>query len=361
MKITENFRIIIAIATKDLIDAIKNKIIQGVLVGVAFLMLSSQALPMLYGLKNQSSAYLWDQGKSKTFRDIVRSRELNLHARDNLSDLYSSVSQSPEPVLGIIVPSNFDEQIQSADKVKLQAVYANWIDQDDKVELKSYFDEQLSLKVGVRIENDNVGDLAFPPVDGLGYPMMIALGVVLGVMTVGLLLTPYLIVDEKEAHTIDALLISPAGTTQILIGKSLVGLFYSLTASLMIFAFSWRWVTNWDVMIIAVFAGGLFAVSLGLLIGTVLETPANVNIVVALIIAGFLLPMYFWTSLASKFTPLLYTIISTLPTIAMYKLVRISFTEVINVSQVLINGTVLISWIIVMLILVGWRIHLLDR
>jgi ABC-2 type transport system permease protein len=361
MKITESFRIIWAIAAKDIIDAIKNKIVQGVLIGVAFLMLSSQALPILVSFKNHSSAYFWDQGKSNLIKDIVRRRELELHSRESLSDLISSVSQSPEPVLGIIIPSNFDELVQSEDKIKLQAVYANWIKTDDQAKLKSYFDEQLSLMVGIPIEIMVDGELAFPPVDGLGYPMMIAFGVVLGVMTVGLILTPYLIVDEKEAHTLDALLISPAGTIQILIGKALVGLFYSLTASLMIFAFSWRWITHWDIMIIAILVGGLCAVSFGLLVGTIIESPANVNIVVALILAGFLMPMYFWTSLASKLSPVLNSIMTALPTIAMYKLVRISFTEVINVSQVLINGTILISWIIVMLILVGWRIHLLDR
>jgi ABC-2 type transport system permease protein len=361
MKILENFRIIWAIAYKDIVDAIKNKIFQGVLVGVAFLMLSSQALPMLYRFKNQPNIYFWDQGKSKTLRDIVHNRELNLRARDGISDLYSSVSQSPEPVLGVIIPSNFDEQVQTGEKITLQAVYANWVQTNDQEDLKSYFNEHMSLRIGVPIEINREGTITYPPEGGLGYPMMIALGVVLGVMTVGLILTPYLIVDEKEAHTIDALLISPAGTVQILIGKSLVGLFYSVTASLMIFAFSWRWVTHWDVMIIAVLAGGLFAVSFGLLIGTVIESPANVNIVTALILAGFLLPMYFWTSLASKISPLLNLIISTLPTIAMYKLVRISFTEIFSRNQFWINGTILFSWIFVMLTLVGWRIRLLDR
>jgi hypothetical protein len=73
-----------------------------------------------------------------------------------------------------------------------------------------------------------------------------------------------------------------------------------------------------------------------------------------------LLPLYFWTSFASKISPSFNFIISAFPSIAMYKIVRISFTEIFSASQIWINGTILLSWIFVILILVGWRIHLLT-
>jgi len=361
MKYKENLRIIWAITAKDITDAIKNKIVQGVLIGVAFMMLSSQALPLLIGLKDESTAFFWDQGKSVSIKEIVRSRELDFHPRDSLSDLYFAVSQSAEPVLGILIPSDFDEKVEAGKKIQLQANYAYWVQPETVGDLQSYFDEQLSVRTGVPIEINTVGDLLYPPAEGLGYPMMIAFGVVLGVMTVGLLLTPYLIVDEKEAYTLEALLISPARTIHLLIGKSLVGLFYSLTASLLIFVFSWRWVVHWDLMMIAVLLGGLSAVSIGLLIGIFFDSPTNVNMVVALLLAGLLMPMYLWTSLASKLSPFLQSIMAALPSLAMYKLVRLSFAEVTGENAVLINIAILLSWILVMLGLVGWRIRRLDR
>jgi len=361
MKYKENLRIIWAITAKDITDAIKNKIVQGVLIGVAFMMLSSQALPLLIGLKDESTAFFWDQGKSVSIKEIVRSRELDFHPRDSLSDLYFAVSQSAEPVLGILIPSDFDEKVEAGKKIQLQANYAYWVQPETVGDLQSHFDEQLSVRTGVPIEINTVGDLLYPPAEGLGYPMMIAFGVVLGVMTVGLLLTPYLIVDEKEAYTLEALLISPARTIHLLIGKSLVGLFYSLTASLLIFVFSWRWVVHWDLMMIAVLLGGLSAVSIGLLIGIFFDSPTNVNMVVALLLAGLLMPMYLWTSLASKLSPFLQSIMAALPSLAMYKLVRLSFAEVTGENAVLINIAILLSWILVMLGLVGWRIRRLDR
>jgi ABC-2 type transport system permease protein len=243
----------------------------------------------------------------------------------------------------------------------LQAYHAHWPKPDVVVEVVSHFEEQLGEMTGTEIILEIDSNQIFPPAQGSGYPMMVALGMVLGVMTIGLILPPYLIVDEKETHTLDALLISPARTTHLLIGKSIVGLFYSLTASMLIFVLSWRWIVHWDIVLLAIILGGLSAVSVGLLVGILFDTPTNVNMVVGMLLAVFLMPMYLWTSLAPKMTPLLQSAISTLPSIAMYKLVRLSFTETSKLSVLSINAIILTAWIFVILILVAWRIRRLDR
>ena len=190
---------------------------------------------------------------------------------------------------------------------------------------------------------------------------MIAFGLVIGVMTVGLILTPYLIVDEKEAHTLDALLISPARTTHLLIGKSLVGLFYSLIASSLVLLLSWRWVMHWEIVLLAIVLGGLSAVSVGLLVGLLVDNPTNVNMFVSVLLAVFLLPMYLWTSLAPKLSPFLQLIWELFPSIAMYKLVRLSFTATADMRLFWMNTAILLAWTVGILALVAWRIRRLDR
>jgi ABC-type transport system involved in multi-copper enzyme maturation permease subunit len=361
MKLNENLRIIWAITAKDTTDAIKNKIVQGVLIGVGLMILSSQALSFLVRLKDEPAAHFWDQGKSVIVKEVVRSRELDFYPRDDLAELQVVVSQSVEPVLGIVIPVDFDTQVEAGGTIQLPAFYSHWHPAAKIAESVTYFEENLSRLIGVTIRLDTGDNQLYPPAEGTGYPMMIAFGVVLGVMIIGLVLTPYLIIDEKETHTLDALLISPARTTHLLIGKSLAGLFYSLTASLVIFAFSWRWILHWDLIILAVVLGGLCAVSIGLLVGTLFETATTVNMFVSLLIAGLLMPMYLWTSLAPKLSPLLKTLFQGLPSIAMYKIVRLSFTEFPDLNIVLGNTAILMGWILTLLILVAWRIRRLDR
>jgi len=361
MKFKENLRIIWAITAKDITDAIKNKIVQGVFIGVAFLMFSSQALSLLMGFKDEPTAHFWDQGKSVVVKDIVRSRKLNFHPRDDVIDLKDAVSQSAEPVVGIVIPVDFDERVSVGSSIQAKAYQAHWTKPDAVAEIVGYFEENLSLKTGIAIQINVEDHKIYPPAEGLGYPMMIAFGMVIGVMTVGLILTPYLIVDEKESHTLEALLISPARTMHLLIGKSVVGQSYSLIASSLIFILSWRWIVHWDIIFLAIILGGLSAVSVGLLIGVLVDTPTNVNMFVGLLLAVFLMPMYLWTSLAPKLSPFVQSAISALPSIAMYKLVRQSFTESPTLSMLWVNIVILLTWTLLISGLVAWRVRRLDR
>jgi hypothetical protein len=140
-----------------------------------------------------------------------------------------------------------------------------------------------------------------------------------------------------------------------------VGLFYSLAASLLIFILSWRWIVHWDIIFLAIILGGLSAVAVGLLIGTLFDTPTNVNMFVGLLLAVFLMPMYLWTSLAPKLSPLLQSIISALPSIAMYKLVRQSFTDNPSLNILIVNVTILLAWTFLVLGVIAWRVRRLDR
>jgi ABC-type polysaccharide/polyol phosphate export permease len=361
MNIKDHMRIFWAISSKDIIDAIKNKIVQGVLIGVGFLMLSSQALSLLVGLKEEPTAYYWDQAKSTVFKEIARGRELAIFPRDDLLELTAAVSQSAEPVLGIVIPPDLDDQLESGETLLLQAYYASWVPTTKISEQVLYFEENLGIQTGEQISIYTEGNGLYPPSDGSGYPMMIAFGMVLGVMTIGLILTPYLIVDEKENQTLDALRISPAGTLHILIGKSVVGLFYSLIASSLIFILSWRWVAHWEIILLAVVFGGLAAVSIGLFVGTLIDNPTNVNMGVGLLLAVLLLPMYFWTGLVQKLSPFFQTIFEIIPTIAMYRIVRQSFTEIASIELVWGNLLILVAWILVGLGLLAWRIRNMDR
>lgn len=361
MDIKKNLRIVWAITAKDFADAIKNKVVQGILIGVGFMMLSSQALSLLVGLKDEPTAYFFDQGKSEIIKDIGRARTLNFHPQDEYVDFQNAVSQSPEPVIGILIPADFDEQVIEGNPLQLTAYRAHWTKPEVIKDVVAFFEENLSEKTSASINIDVHKDELYPSAEESGYPMLIALGVVIGVMSVGLILTPYLILEERESHTLDALMVSPARIVHLITGKSVVGLTYSLTVSLLILVFSWRWIVHWDVVLLAVFMGGFCAVSIGLLIGALIETSTTASMISGLLIAGLVLPPSIWPGLTHKISPFMQSLIEIIPSFAMYKIVRQSFTEIADYKVLWVNISLLLIWIIVISGLVSWRIRRRDN
>ena len=97
------WRIIWAIALKDIADAIRNKTALGIMIGVGFLMLSTQALAFLVKGQSEPAAVIYDQGASAQIHALVRSRTLRLGIADSFEEMVGLVSQSVEPRLGLVM------------------------------------------------------------------------------------------------------------------------------------------------------------------------------------------------------------------------------------------------------------------
>ncbi len=354
-------RMIWAIARKDIVEAIQNKTILGILIGVGFMMISTQALSLLVRWQRQPPIVILDQGTSTTIRELVRSRTFRIRLADSQDDLSNLVSQSSEPVLGLVIPANLDDLVDGNDPLELQGFYLHWVKPSKVTALVVYFEEKLSLFFGLPIRIQTVDNLVYPKVDALGYSTMISAGLVLGVFTIGLIMVPILLIEEKETRTLDALLLSPVRIHHLLIGKSLAGLFYATSASVMIFVFSAHWIVHWWVVILAVLLGAFCAVITGLLIGAIFDNITSVNLWTGLIIAFFLLPVFLWSSIAPNLPEFLQTILKFLPSLAMSEMVSLSLVETITFDQVLPNIIAMGAFTLLIFSLVAWNIRRIDR
>ena len=193
-----------------------------------------------------------------------------------------------------------------------------------------------------------------------GFTGMAAGVIAMVTVIVGVFLVPYLLVDEKETRTMDALLVSPASIGQVVFGKAIAGTFYCLAATAVALAFNQALVVNWGLAVLATLCGTLFAVAVGLLIGSLFDLPPHVNAAGAVVL-GVLLMSAFLADFASNWPALLRTLISWLPSVALVKVLRISFSNVVPVQQVLLNLMATIAPAVVLLAIVVWRIRRLDR
>jgi ABC-2 type transport system permease protein len=350
----------LAIAGKDIVDAIKNKTIQGLMVGVLMMMVTGRALPLLLGLSDFHTVVLFDEGDSELVPALRKRQGIRVILVDSLEGMEEALTTGGEVALGLVLPPGLDRSSKEGSLPALEGYLSHWARPEEATELATFFERELSSLAGQEVEIEIAERRVYPLPDDDGFPAMAAGVIAMVAITVGLFLVPYLLVDEKQTKTLDALLVSPASIGEVVLGKAIAGTVYCLAAAAVAFAFNQALVVNWGLAILATLCGALFAVAVGLLLGSLFDLSPQANGVGAAVLGVLLLPA-FLSNLASNWPAFLRTLISWLPSVALVKVLIISFSNVVPLQQVLVNLAVILVPAVVALAVVVWKIRRSDR
>jgi ABC-2 type transport system permease protein len=356
-------RIIWAIAAKDITDAIKNRTVLTIVLGMATMMLSAQAFPFLLKLSATPRAVVYDAGKlpdgtSRLISAMAEEGTYRLIEVDSQQALEDALADLNAEVLGLVIPGGFEQMLESGAQGEL-AGYVVWARRSaaDKLAgaMERYLETLLHNPVHVEVE----GHLVYPPPEGTGSLGMIASVLALVLVTTGGFLVPYLIFEEKQTHTMDALLVSPASAADITIGKAIAGIAYCLTAMAVVLAFNYSSVAGWGVATVAVLVGALFAVGVGLLMGTLFETAQQVGAWSILPIAALMVPIML--AMLGNLPPMLESLLPWLPTIGLGKLFLLSLSGSATLGRALPDLALVLGWTVPLYAAVIWRVRRSDR
>lgn len=289
------WRVVLAIAQKDIVDAVKNMYI-------LFTLILPVGLSLVMGLMFPTEAenitlVVFDPESSQFVSNLheIQIEGLVILPASSAEMLPAEVQE--KGIGGFAIPAGFDEAVAAGQHPEL-TVYLN---------KKS---SPTDLAVFVEIMRGQVWKLAGEPPVRLSFTELAApvddsplrtmnlkqyllgLYLVLGIVMAGVFVVPTLMVEEKEKHTLDALLVSPASATEVVAGKALVGLFYCLIEAVLLLGLNNGFEGNVIFTIAAVVLGSLFAVGLGLFLGSVFRTSHQVNTWASLIQLGLILPTW---------------------------------------------------------------------
>jgi ABC-2 type transport system permease protein len=357
----EGLRIIWAIAAKDIVDAIKNKTTISVILGIGMMVVSSQALPLLLRINPTPTAVIYDAGESGLIDEMAKKKEFRLREVPSQQLLEKAVVEASETQLGLILPADFRQILQTEGRVDLDGFAAHWAKPSEVIELVEFFERQVGDLVGAPVRIDHESNLVYPEPDSEGQLFMISISLVLAINIIGVFLVPYLMLEEKEKHTMEALLVSPASYGQMVLGKAIAGSFYCLTAAVVVLAFNLSMITQWGTALLAVLCGSLFAVAVGLLLGTLFDNPGTMNLWVSLVIFVLIASMFLEQIVGSSWPPIIRTLIPWLPTVAMSNVTRISFSDSTPLNLLLPNLGVMLGATILLLVMVVWKVRRMDR
>jgi ABC-2 type transport system permease protein len=290
----ERARIIGAITQKDLVEAVKNLNLLFILIlPVGASTLFRLILPTSAQLGTMEIAVYAPEG-SRLVTALRSSPQVRLFEAPSTGAARARVER--EALGGVSIPARFDEAVDAGKRPELTVYINRQRPPIATVAFERLIGEQVRALAGeplpARLRWTEVGK---PPAGqpGDAFPMRDFILIVLlltGLAMTGAYVVPVLVVEEKEKHTLEALLLSPAGPVEVIVAKALTGLIYCLLIVGVLLTLNQGWTGDWPVTVLALVLGALFTVSVGLLLGGLVQTTAQLNTWATIVLMLLFLP-----------------------------------------------------------------------
>lgn len=275
--------VVAALARKDIVDAMRNRyLLIAVLTPLLVAFLWRVLIPGLNGSNNSNVVVVHDTGNSVLVAQLRDTPTISLIDSGSADAVANEVEQK-KATGGLVVPVNFDADV-AAGKEPQFTVYVNSKKSIiEQATFRQLMERQVLSLVKQPVTARPVWiDLGKEPGSQAGEKpdlnrMLLPLLLLLALAMTGALVVPLLLVEEKEKRTLDFLLTSPASLTEIVTGKALTGVVYSLLISGALLAINHQLISNWPLTLLTILLGLLLIVAIGLLMGSLLQNAMQVN------------------------------------------------------------------------------------
>jgi ABC-type Na+ efflux pump permease subunit len=357
-RIRDSLVVIWTITAKDIIDALRNRLVFSLIIMGSIMLLLPRLLPYIF---EQPALVLpvYSVGESQLVDRLQEDPALSVLQVRSEEEFRVALCSSLYPLVGLRIPANFDQVLAASGPVEFQGTVC-WNRRFQvagvKVNLETRLSQSLDRPVTLQLDRN----IVYSPSQGVFLLSMAAINMVVVILMIGIVLVPNLFFEEKQTRTMQALLVSPASIRQVVTGKAFAGLFYFLVTAAVMFAISWMDVVHWGVVMVFVAAGGIFSVAVGLVLGSFYEKPqdtAGLMTVLAVVLIGAILVKM----IGMKLPPLLEGILPWVPSVALAELCRSGFTESVSPILVASNVGIILAVSLPLFFLVGWKIRRSDR
>jgi ABC-2 type transport system permease protein len=350
-------RLIWAIVAKDFVDSLKNRKLLTNIFVIVFLVLLYRFLPVLGSANDPVRVFLYDAGASSIVRELERSDALRLRSVESYDEMLRQVGREDVRTIGLVLPVDFDQQLNANEDVELEAIIDHWVSDEDEASMQAEVEAELTRLASTSVEV-SIGRETITQADG-AFAFSIALGLLVVMGMMGMMHTPQLVVEEKEGRTIDALKVSPATMTHMLIAKGLVGGAYSLLMAVAVLVAYGHLVQHWWAMIGAMLAGAFFNVSIGLILGLQLKDTRQVGLWGFIIFQPFIL-----TTILGLFEAIPEGVRDAMrwfPTVALGNAASQSITADVDLGPYFLSLLIMIAWGVLFFGLNTWLLKRAEK
>jgi ABC-2 type transport system permease protein len=352
----DNLYVAWAIASKDIVDALKNKntrtniiLMMGM---VVFFWWASTPRPF----DKRIDTAVYDKGNSSLTvgpTELAEGYTFRFYDASSLQEMERMMGYKQ---LGVVIPADFDQVLASGGEATLSG-HILWVNRARAVEMEANYSQKFSELLGqpVRVEIGENFVIPAPDVETSGVHVHILFATLFAAIT----LVPALMMEEKRTKTMDALLVSPASEGQVVMGKALAGLFYVLLSGGLFFALNWAYVTNWGLALLAFLGCAMFSIGLGLAMGSFVRSRQQMAIWMLPVVFVLIIPAFF--SQEPNLAPSLKAIFSWVPTSALVQVFQFAMSSHAPVDRLVIDLAIFLVSTALIFAVVVWKVRRSDK
>jgi len=355
-KITDSLYIAWTIAQKDITDALKNKNTRTNIILVMGLVVLFFWASTIRPWDKSIEVVVYDQSESGTFEGTIELSDDYEIRHIEVSSLGQMQRNMRFEHWGLVIPADFELTLSSGAEPVLSG-YVLWRFRGKVAELETLYSDKFSEMLGqpVRVE---IGDNIVLPAPGI-ETTTVNTHILFAVFFMALNLVPFLMVEEKQTKTMDAMLVSPASPGQVVMGKALAGFFYILLSGGLFFALNWIYITNWGLALLGFILLALFSIGLALLVGSFVDSSKQINLWTLPILFVFIIPAFF--SQEPNLAPGLKAVIAWLPTSAFVEILQFAMSSSTPMNPFVIDLVVILVSTALVFAIVVWKMRRSDR
>ncbi len=345
-----------AIASKDIVDALKNKNTRTNIIFmmglVVFFWWGSTQRPF----DKRIDTAVYDKGNSGLTigtAELADGYTFRFYEASSLQEMERMMGYKQ---LGVVIPADFDQVLASDGEPTLSG-YILWAHRTRVVELEVKYSAKFTELLGqpVRVEIGENFVIPAPDVETSGVHFHI----LFATFFVAITLVPTLMMEEKRTKTLDALLVSPASDGQVVMGKALAGLFYVVLTGGLFFALNWAYITNWGLALLAFLGCAMFSIGLALALGSFIRSQQQMGIWMLPVMFVLIIPAFF--SQEPNLAPSLKAIFSWLPTSALVQVFQFAMSSHAPADRLVIDLAIFLVSTALVFAVVVWKVRRSDK
>ena len=351
-----NLNIVSAITRKDLVDAIRHRYLLTALVTPLFVALLFRVMLPGGSSNKLLTIVVHDAGGSGLVAELRKTNQITVVEAAS-ADATAGEVEKRKAIGGLVVPAGFDADLAANKQPELtvyvnnektifeQAAFRRLLDQIVRSFAKQPEPARLTWVDVAKTKDQAPGGTSLDQ-------MMLPLLLILTFGMIGAFVVPLLIVEEKEKRTLDFLLSSPASLNDIIAGKAVTGVVYTLLIAGLLLGINRKFIQNWPLTMLTIVLGLLFVVGVGLVIGSLLKNTMQVNTWASVVLIVLLAPSFPSIGITAWFDKAMRVI----PTYYLSEALKLSMAGVVS-SQLWMYLAVLLGCTLIVFFAAAYALH----